>query len=429
MAGLATAFGSGASTNSIEEIRSANVIFILGSNTSAQHPLAYARVIDAKQNHGARLIVADPRTTPVAALADEHLAVRPGANLALINAMLHVILREGLEDRAFIAARTENVDALRASIHDCTPEWAARLTGLDPAAIRRAARLYAAGPASSILYCMGVTQHVTGTRTCAALANLAMLCGMVGRPSTGLNPLRGQNNVQGACDMGALPETLPGYVRAGSEEARARFTPLWGNFANSVGRRLTEITSGMRDGSIRAAYVIGENPLQSDPDTQSVAEGFRRLDFLLVQDLFLTPTAELADVVLPASSYLEKQGTFTNTERRVQLVNEALPPARHAARLAHPCRSHADHAPCGHGGRARLRSPEAVFAEIRKANPAYAGMSYARLAAHDGLCWPCPDEEHPGTPILHVQTFSRGRGLFTVNRFDVAEGACPGRGT
>lgn len=428
MAGLATAFGSGASTNSIEEIRSANVIFILGSNTSAQHPLAYARVIDAKQNHGARLIVADPRTTPVAALADEHLAVRPGANLALINAMLHVILREGLEDRAFIAARTENVDALRASIHDCTPEWAARLTGLDPAAIRRAARLYAAGPASSILYCMGVTQHVTGTRTCAALANLAMLCGMVGRPSTGLNPLRGQNNVQGACDMGALPETLPGYVRAGSEEARARFTPLWGNFANSVGRRLTEITSGMRDGSIRAAYVIGENPLQSDPDTQSVAEGFRRLDFLLVQDLFLTPTAELADVVLPASSYLEKQGTFTNTERRVQLVNEALPPLpgtrpdwRILVDLMRIMR------PAGTADAPDYASPEAVFAEIRKANPAYAGMSYARLAAHDGLCWPCPDEEHPGTPILHVQTFSRGRGLFTVNRFAVAEGACPGR--
>lgn len=425
MAGLATAFGSGASTNSIEEIRSANVIFILGSNTSAQHPLVYARVIDARQNHGARLIVADPRTTPVAALADEHLAVRPGANLALINAMLHVILREGLEDRAFIAARTENLDALRASIRDCTPEWAARLTGLDPDAIRRAARLYAAGPASSILYCMGVTQHVTGTRTCAALANLAMLCGMVGRPSTGLNPLRGQNNVQGACDMGALPETLPGYARAGSEEARARFAPLWGNFANRVGRRLTEITSGMCDGTIRAAHVIGENPLQSDPDTRHVAEGFRRLDFLLVQDLFLTPTAALADVVLPASSYLEKQGTFTNTERRVQLVNEVLPPLpgtrpdwRILVDLMRIMR------PADAADTPDYASPEDIFAEIRKANPAYAGMSYARLAAHDGLCWPCPDEEHPGTPILHRQGFSRGRGLFTVNMFDAAEDAC-----
>lgn len=424
MAGLATAFGSGASTNSIEEIRFANVIFILGSNTSAQHPLVYARVADAKKTHGARLIVADPRTTPVAALADEHLALRPGSNLALINAMLRVILDEGLEDRAFVAARTENLDALRASLADCTPEWAARLTGLDPGAIRRAARLYAAGPASSILYCMGVTQHVTGTRACAALANLAMLCGMVGRPSTGLNPLRGQNNVQGACDMGALPETLPGYVRAGGEEARARFAPLWGSFANSIGLRLTGITAGMNDGTIRAVHVIGENPLQSDPDTRHVAEGFRKTDFLLVQDLFLTPTAELADVVLPTASYLEKQGTFTNTERRVQLVNEVLPPLpgtrpdwRILADLIRIMRADGT-PPANHA------SPEAIFAEIRKANPAYAGMTYSRLAAHDGLCWPCPDEHHPGTPILHETAFSRGRGLFTVNIFDPAERAC-----
>lgn len=424
MAGLATAFGSGASTNSIEEIRFADVIFILGSNTSAQHPLVYARVADAKKTRGARLIVADPRTTPVAALADEHLALRPGSNLALVNAMLRVILDEGLEDRAFIAARTENVDALRASLAGCTPEWAAGLTGLPPEAIRRAARLYAAGPASTILYCMGVTQHVTGTRTCAALANLAMLCGMVGRPSTGLNPLRGQNNVQGACDMGALPETLPGYLRAGGEEARARFAPLWGSFANTVGLRLTGITAGMNDGTIRAVHVIGENPLQSDPDTRHVAEGFRNTDFLLVQDLFLTPTAELADVVLPAASYLEKQGTFTNTERRVQLVNEVLPPLpgarpdwRILADLIRLMR--AEGTPP-----ADYPSPKAVFAEIRKANPAYAGMTYSRLAARDGLCWPCPDENHPGTPILHTSAFSRGRGLFTVNLFDPAERAC-----
>lgn len=421
MAGLAAAFGSGASTNSIEEIRSANVIFVLGSNTSAQHPLVYMRVADARKNRDATLIVADPRTTPVAAMADLHLAVRPGGNLALINAMIHVILKEGLENKTFIAERTENLDALRASVEHCTPEWAAAIAGLDPEDIRKAARLYAAGPASTILYCMGVTQHITGTRSCSALANLAMLCGMVGRPSTGLNPLRGQNNVQGSCDMGGLPESLPGYVPAGSETAAERFEPLWGPFANKKGRRLTEVPGDIRKGLIRAAYIIGENPLQSDPDASSVAESFRKLDFLMVQDLFMTPTAELADVVLPAASYLEKTGTFTNTERRVQMVNEVLPPLsgtrpdwrilseliRLMSRPGSPVPYYA--------------SPEAIFNEIRMACPAYRGMTYARIAANDGLCWPCPDETHPGTPILHTTAFSRGKGLFSVNEYDPLE--------
>lgn len=421
MAGLATAFGSGAATNGIEEIRSSDVIFVIGSNTSAQHPLVYARITAAKKR-GAKLVTIDPRRTPVAALADLHLPIRPGSNLALINAMMHVILfEEQAHDETFINERTENFTALEDSLRDCTPEWAAPLTGLPPESVREAARLYATGPKSVILYCMGVTQQVTGTRTCGALANLVMLCGMVGRPSTGLIPLRGQNNVQGSCDMGALPETLPGYVKADADLGHQRFGRLWGPFADEQGKTLTEIMEGMRDGSVRAAYIMGENPMQSDPDAAKVEEGLRNLDFLIVQDIFLTPTAQLADVVLPATSYLEKQGTFTNTERRVQLVNEVLSPlpgTRPDWRILCDVIN-------ALGGRADYDSPREIFNEIRQVVPSYAGMDYTRLAEEQGLCWPCPTADHPGTPYLHAATFTRGLGLFTVN--DVPHD--PGAGT
>ena len=422
MAGLATAYGSGAATNTIEGIRASDVIFIIGSNTSAQHPLVYARITAARAK-GAKIIVADPRITPVAAIANTHLRIKTGTNLALINAMMHVIIAEGLHNTAFIAERTEAFDALKASLQQCTPEWAAAITGIDAEDIRQTARAYAAGPASVIIYCMGVTQHVTGTRTCAALANLTMLCGMVGRPSTGLMPLRGQNNVQGSCDMGALPETLPGYVKAGTELAEQRFAPLWGAFANSKGRKLTEIMAGMRDGSLHAAWIMGENPAQSDPDATSVVEGLGKLDFLVVQDLFLTPTAQKAHLVLPAASYLEKQGTFTNTERRVQMVNEVLPPLAGSRADWQILRD----AIRALGGQAAYSCPEDIFEEIRKLVPSYAGMSYARIAQAQGLCWPCPTPTHAGTPVLHTTTFSRGLGLFTVNDFspdDVGEQPC-----
>ena len=384
---------------------------MIGSNTSAQHPLAYARITAAKKR-GAKLITVDPRRTPVATLSDIHLAIRPGSNLALINALMHVILfEEKAQDDAFINERTEHFDALRASLEGCTPEWAAPLTGLQPEAIRETARLYAKGPNSIILYCMGVTQQVTGTRTCGALANLVMLCGMIGRPSTGLIPLRGQNNVQGSCDMGALPETLPGYVKADSELGHQRFARLWGPFADEQGKKLTEIMDGMRDGSIRAAYIMGENPMQSDPDAAKVEAGLRNLDFLIVQDIFMTPTAQLADVILPATSYLEKQGTFTNTERRVQLINEVLSPlpgTRADWRILCDVIN-------ALGGRADYDSPREIFNEIRQVVPSYAGMDYTRLAEEQGLCWPCPTPDHPGTPYLHAASFTRGRGLFTVN--------------
>ncbi len=417
MAGLVTSFGSGAATNSLEEIRHADCFFIIGSNTSAQHPLAYARVADAVKNHGAKLIVVDPRKTPVAQLAHIHLALRPGTNLALINAILHIIYKENLHNTAFIEARTEGFEDFIDSIEHTTPQWAASITGLDAEDIERAARLFATSARAMILYCMGITQQVTGTESCRALANMSLLCGMIGRESAGLLPLRGQNNVQGSCDMGALPETLPGYVAAGSPLAQERFTPLWGDFANTQGLRLTEMMHAMVHGDISSLYIIGENPMLSDADSAVTERALRSLDLLVVQDIFMTETAQLAHVVLPAASYLEKEGTFTNTERRVQLIRQALTPrgqSRADWRILSDIIGRLDDT-------AQYTCAEDIFEELRHLVPSYAGMTYARLAEHDGLCWPCPHEAHLGTPILHTERFVRPdseKALFTVNTFE-----------
>ncbi len=415
MAGLVTSFGSGAATNTLEEIRHTDCIFIIGSNTSAQHPLAYARISDAVKNNGAKLIVVDPRRTPVAQMAHLHLPIAPGTNLALINAMMHVILHENLQNSEFITTRTENFAALAASVQNTTPAWAAAITGLAAEDIIQAARFFATAPTAMTLYCMGVTQHVTGTYTCRALANMTMLCGMVGRPSAGLLPLRGQNNVQGSCDMGALPETLPGYVQAGSTQGHDIFAPVWGDFSNKEGKKLTEMMHAMQQGHIKALYVMGENPMLSDADKTSTENALRALDLLIVQDLFITETAQLAHVILPAASSLEKDGTFTNTERRVQRIRRALGPvgeARPDWHILGDLMARID------GKVSQYSNAEDIFEEIRTVVPSYAGINYARLEAEQGLCWPCLTEEHAGTPILHTKQFSRGLGLFTVNAFE-----------
>ncbi len=414
MAGLVTSFGSGAATNNLEDIRHAKCIFIIGSNTSGQHPLAYARITDAVKNHGAKLIVVDPRMTPVAKLAHIYAPIKAGTNLALINAMMHVILKESLEDKSFILERTENFELFVDSVADATPEWAEDITGVDADIIRNMAHVYATSGASMVLYCMGITQQVTGTESCRALANLVMLCGMIGRSSTGLLPLRGQNNVQGSCDMGALPDCLPGYLPAGTDAAYARFAEHWGDFANRSGLKLTECISAIHEGRIKNLFVMGENSLLSDPDMEATKKALAQLDFLVVQDLFLTPTAQYAHVVLPAASALEKDGTFTNTDRRVQRVRAALEPlagTRPDWLILSELMSLL-------GGEKVYGSPEEIFEEIRMLVPSYAGMTYARLESEQGLCWPCPDEEHKGTPTLHKGEFVRGKGLFTVNTFE-----------
>ena len=325
---------------------------------------------------------------------------------------MHVILfEEKGQDDAFINERTEHFDALRASLEGCTPEWAAPLTGLRPEAIRETARLYAKGPNSIILYCMGVTQQVTGTRTCGALANLVMLCGMIGRPSTALIPLRGQNNVQGSCDMGALPETLPGYVKADSELGHQRFARLWGPFADEQGKKLTEIMDGMRDGSIRAAYIMGENPA-------AVRSGRGKSRSRAAEPRFPHRTGHFQDAHGaacrrdPARGQLSRKTGDVHQYRTPGTAHQRspAPPARHPPDWRILC-----DVINALGGRADYDSPREIFNEIRQVVPSYAGMDYTRLAEEQGLCWPCPTPDHPGTPYLHAASFTRGRGLFTVN--------------
>lgn len=409
MAALGAAFGSAAMTNPMEDFRHSQVIMVIGSNTTEQHPLVAERILDAKKNHGATLIVIDPRETALGKLADIYLPLLPGSDVALVNYLCKVIIDEHLYDEAFVAERTEGFENLREHLKEVDFDGIEELTGIEKETLHKVARLYATGKTSSIAYCMGITQHATGTNNCLALCNLVMLCGMAGRPGTGLNPLRGQNNVQGSCDVGGLPNVLTDYLPAGSPLAKERFEPLWGTFCNEVGLKLTEMFTAIDQGKVKAAYIIGENPIVSDPDNTHAEKSLKKLDFLVVQDIFMTETAKLAHLVLPAASWLEKEGTFTNTERRVQRI---VPVTRIEGPL-----------PDWHiltellkrmGHRADYASPEDIFNEIRQVTPNYAGITYERLSKGTGLHWPCPSEGHPGTPILHTTGFTRGKGRFST---------------
>ena len=404
--------GSGAMTNSIDEIYSADVILIIGSNTHEQHPLIARRVVRAVRERGARLIVADPRAIGLSGFAEVFLRQRPGTDVALLNGMMHVILAEGLADEAFIAERIEpeSYAALRAVIADYPPERAAAITGVPAEAIRRAARLYGKADKATILYAMGITQHTTGTDNVHSVANLAMLTGNVGRESTGVNPLRGQNNVQGACDMGGLPDVYPGYQRVTDEAVRAKFAQAWGHVPPpQAGLTVTEMVNAAGEG-IRGLYIMAENSLLSDPDANHVRAAFERLDFLVVQDIFLTETAQMADVILPGASFAEKDGTFTNTERRVQRVRRAVaPPGEARADWEILCRL--GERLTGRSEGWAYGSPAEVMHEIAALTPIYGGVAYERLEGR-GLQWPCPTADHPGTPYLHRDGFARGKGRF-----------------
>lgn len=393
-------------TNSIRDIEEAGCVFIVGSNTTENHPLIARRVMRAREQ-GAKLIVADPRRIQLAGFADIMMRQRPGTDVALLNGMMHVIIKEGLHDEAFIASRTEGFEDLKREVEQYPPERAAGITGVPAADIIAAARLYATAPASAILYCMGITQHTTGVDNVISCANLAMLTGNIGRPGTGVNPLRGQNNVQGACDVGALANVLPGYQPVVDDGKRGNVEKVWGSLVpGRVGLTVVGMIDAAGEGRLKGLYVMGENPLVSDPDVNHAREALGRLDLLIVQDIFLSETAAMADVVFPAACWAEKDGTVTNTERRVQLLRRAVPP---------PGEAKADwEIVCLLARRLGLDGfdfgdPEAVFGEIRRVTPQYAGMSYARLGV-DGLQWPCPAEDHPGTPILHSKTFTRGEG-------------------
>ena len=404
--GLIASFGSGAMTNSLEDMEEADAIFVIGSNTSEQHPLIARRMIKAVKR-GSSLIVADPRAIDLTAYATVHLGHRPGSDVALLNAMMNVIIAEGLNDEAFIEARTEGYEALRLAVASYTPERAEEITMVSAERIREAARLYAEAERASIFFSMGITQHTTGVDNVVSVANLAMLTGNVGREGTGVNPLRGQNNVQGSCDMGALPDFLPGYRRVEDENARRQFSEAWGvDLPSEPGLTVVEMIDECGSG-IRAMYIMGENILISDPDINHVREQVEKLDFLAVSELFLSETAQMADVVLPAASFAEKSGTFTATDRRVQRIRKAIEPVGESRpdwviisqlsnRLGYPM---------------EYGSPEEIMNEIASLTPIYGGIRYRRLDEH-GIKWPCPYPGHPGTDILHRGRFTRGKGRF-----------------
>lgn len=415
MAGLAATFGSGAMTNSIQEFEDAEVFFVIGSNTTEQHPMIASRIIQAVRQNSAKLIVADPREIKLAKLANLHLKHKMGTDVALLNGLMHIILEEGWEAKEFIKSRTENFEALKDIVTKYTPEKVTEITGVDKDSLRKAAEIYAKVKRSMIIYAMGITQHVAGTDNVKSCANLAMLTGHVGYPSTGVNPLRGQNNVQGACDMGALPNVYSGYQPVTDPKIREVFGKEWGvtDLNDRVGLTLTEMIDAAERGGIKALYVMGENPIVSDPDARHVSRALRKLDLLVVQDIFLTETARLAHVVLPAGSFAEKMGTFTNTERRVQLSRQAIPPLEGTLpdwKIICEISSRA-------GYPMNYDSPTDILDEINRVTPSYAGITYSRLKGSWGLSWPCPNEDHPGTAFLHKDEFARGLGAFDVRQY------------
>jgi len=408
VAGLAAAFGSGAMTNSIAEIEFAKCILVTGSNTTETHPVIATLIRRAVREHGAKLIVVDPRRIDLVRDAAVWLRQKNGTDVAWLNGMMNVILNEGLEDKAFIAERTEEFEAFKAVVSEYTPERVEEITSIPADALREAARIYATAECSSIIYSMGITQHTTGTDNVLSVANLALLTGNVGKASTGVNPLRGQNNVQGACDLGALSNVYPGYQKVTDPAAQKKFEQAWNaELSPNVGLTVVEAMNAAAEGKVKGMIIMGENPMVSDPNLNHVEEALRNLDFLVVSDIFPSETAQLADVVLPAASFAETEGTFTNTERRALLLRkvldapgEALPDWEIICKLSELF-----------GYPMHYRSAAQIMDEMASVTPIYGGMHHDRLSP-DGLQWPCPDDQHPGTTYLHKGKFSRGLGRF-----------------
>ncbi|RLI19076.1 formate dehydrogenase subunit alpha, partial [Candidatus Bathyarchaeota archaeon] len=413
--GLSEAFGSGAMTNSINDIEKANCIFVIGSNTTEQHPIVALKIKNAKKK-GATLIVADPRKIELAEIADIWIRHRPGTDVMLSLGICKVIVDEGIFDERFIKERCEGFEQFQASLKDISLREASKITGIDERTIEEAAHTYATRKPASIIYAMGITQHTTGTDNVRSLANLAMLCGNLGMEGGGVNPLRGQNNVQGACDMGGLPNVYSGYQKVNDASARKKMEKAWSvkGLPEEVGLTVTETIQAAHQGRLKAMYVIGENPALSDPDTSHVKEGLKRLQFLVVQDIFLTETARLADLVLPAASPLEKEGTFTNTERRVQRVRKVLFPPGEAKEDWKIISEIAKR--MGYSSQFAYNNPSEIMKEIASVTPSYAGITYERIETK-GIQWPCPSEDHPGTSILHRDGFIRGKGQFSVIKY------------
>jgi len=409
VAGLAAAFGSGAMTNTIGCIEKADAILITGSNTTENHPVLSSFVKRAVTQKGTKLIVVDPRRIKITRYADKWLRQNLGTDVAWINGLMHVIIKENLYAKEYVESRTEGFDDVKKTVEKYTPDYVAEITGISAQEIIDAARLYAGAERGSILYCMGITQHTTGTDNVKSLANLAMLCGNLGIEGGGVNPLRGQNNVQGACDMGGLPDVYSGYQKVIDPAANQKMAEAWGvdELPDQPGMKVTQMIPAAHDGKLKALYIIGENPLVSDPDLNHCEKSLKNLDFLVVQDIFPTETAQLADVVLPSACFAEKDGTFSNTDRRVQIVKKAVEPPGQAwddwkitceiaTRMGYPM---------------NYENARQIMEEISKLTPSYGGITYDRIA-YEGIHWPAPTAEHPGTPVLHREQFTKGKGTF-----------------
>ena len=415
VAGLVQSLGSGAMTNSINEIVDCACILAVGTNTTVAHPVIGLRMKKAVAG-GAKLIVANPKEIELCRFADIFLQHKPGTDVALLMGLMRVIVDEGLHDKAFIDERCENFEAFKKSLEDFDADFVTKTTRVAWDKIQEAARCYATTKPASIFYAMGITQHTHGTDNVLATSNLALLTGNIGRPSTGVNPLRGQNNVQGACDMGALPNVYPGYQRVDNKEIKSKFEKAWNcSLSERAGLTHVEIFDDVERKKIKALYIVGENPLISEANSNHVAEAIQKAEFVVVQDIFLTKTAELADVVLPATSFAEKDGTFTNTERRVQRVRKAIEPVGQArpdwwitGEIARRM---------GHGG-FDFAGPKDILDEIASLTPSYHGISFERLE-QGSLQWPCPTAEHGGTPFLHAERFATksGKGSFVPLKY------------
>ena len=416
VAGLIRAFGSGAMTNSIDEFSKADCVFVIGSNTTEAHPVIGLKIKEAVVKNNAKVIIADPRQIDLVRFSAMHIRQKPGTDVALLNAMMNVIISEGLEDKTFISERTEDYHLLAEAVKDCSCQWAQQITTIPAEDIRKFARLFANAAAAGIVYSMGITQHSTGTDNVLSIANLAMLTGNVGKECAGVNPLRGQNNVQGACDVGALPNVYPGYQSVEDVGNKGKFEGAWqAHLSGNKGLTVVEMMHGVEDGSVKAMYFMGENPALSDPNLNRTRKSLASVDFLVVQDIFLSESAQYADVVLPSTCFAEKDGTFTNTERRIQRVRKAVDG---------PGQSRCDwQIICDISGRMGykmdFKDAADVMDELAAVSPIYGGIDYERIDKV-GLQWPCPDKRHPGTRFLHKGSFTRGKGKFHAVRFTEA---------
>jgi len=414
---LSKTLGSGAMTNSINELKNADCIFAIGTNTTETHPIIAYKVIEAVKN-GSKLIVANPTRIELVRHADVYLRNKPGTDVPLILGMCKIILEEDLIDHDFIKEKTEGSESFIEYLRSLRLDEIESITGVPREDIRRAAILYASSPNSSIIYAMGITQHINGTDNVFALSNLALLTSNLGRAHTGVNPLRGQNNVQGSSDMGALPNLYPGYQPL--EDAKEKFETKWKcKLPKENGLTLPEIFENILKGKVKALYIMGENPILSEPDIENVEKALKSLEFLIVQDIFPTETSKFADVILPACSFAEKDGTFTNTERRVQMIRSAVKPPGYAkpdwwiiCKIAEKM---------GASG-FEFENPQEIFEEIRELVPSYSGISYERLES-GGIQWPCRSTEDPGTVYLYKDSFARenGRAKFIIPSFKLVE--------